>query len=223
MRLGLLGPGGGDQDIAFGRARGVFDVNLHQEPVQLRLGQGVGAFLLDRVLGRQHVKRLAQRPVLAGDGHLFFLHRLQQRRLGAGAGAVDLVGHQELAEDRPFDKAERPAAVGRRFQHLGPQDVGRHQVGRELDAVGFQPHHRAQRVDQPRLAQARQAHQQRMPPAQHGSQDQIDHPLLPDEPAVDRGFGFGQRRAQRLDFCHKRLAVSHATAPCRIVRINKAN
>jgi hypothetical protein len=36
------------------------DVDLHQEAVELRFGQRVGAFLLDRVLRGQHVERLGQ-------------------------------------------------------------------------------------------------------------------------------------------------------------------
>ena len=211
VRLGLFGPGGGDQDVAFGLAGRIFDVHLHQEAVKLRLGQGIGAFLLDRVLGGKDVKRLAQGPVLAGDGHLFLLHRLQKRRLRPGRSSVDLVGHQQLAEDRPFDKAEGPAPVAAGLQHFGAQDIGRHKVGRELDAVGLQAHHRAQSVHQPRLAQPRQADQQRVAATQHRGKDQIHDLFLPDETPVDRGLGLAKHRAQRLDFRDKRLGVGHAS------------
>ena len=47
LMRGILGrAGGGDQDIALCLAVGIVYVNLHKEPVQLRFGQGVGAFLL---------------------------------------------------------------------------------------------------------------------------------------------------------------------------------
>src|SRR5258708_693553 len=78
---------------------GIGDVDLEEEAVELRLGERVGAFLLERVLRRQHVEGPRQRMVLAGDRDAAFLHRLEQRRLRARAGAVDLVRHQELAED----------------------------------------------------------------------------------------------------------------------------
>jgi hypothetical protein len=39
--------------------------------------------------------------VCAADGrHLALLHRLQQRGLGLGRRAVDLVGQQQVGEDR---------------------------------------------------------------------------------------------------------------------------
>jgi hypothetical protein len=46
------------------------------------------------------VEGLRQRQDLPADRHAMLLHRLQQRRLRARAGAVDLVGHQQLAEHR---------------------------------------------------------------------------------------------------------------------------
>ena len=48
------------------------------------------------------------------------------------------------------------------FEDFRAQDVGRHQVGRELDALGFHAEHDAQRVDQLGLGEARNADQQKM-------------------------------------------------------------
>ena len=39
---------------------GIVDVDVEHEAVELRLGQRVGAFLLDRVLRGQHEERLGQ-------------------------------------------------------------------------------------------------------------------------------------------------------------------
>ena len=75
----------------------------------------------------------------AGDRHLFFLHRLQKRRLGAGRSAVDFVRHQQLAEDRPFEKPEAAGAALGFFQHFRADDVGGHQVRCELDAFVIKP------------------------------------------------------------------------------------
>ncbi len=211
FRLGRAG--GGQKDVALRRAGGIVDIHLHEETVQLRLGQGVGALLLDRVLRGKHVERPPQRAVLAGDGDFLLLHRLQKGRLRAGGGAVDLVRHEKLAEDRAFEEAEGPAAVGGGLQHLGAQDIGRHQVGGELDAVGIQAHDRAQRVDKPRLAEARQADQKRMATAEHGGKDKVHHLLLADEAAVDAGLGLGQPCPQRLDLCHQRVRVGHVCGP----------
>ena len=64
------------------RERRVADRHLDGEPVELRLGQRVGALVLDRILGREREERPLQRVRLAVDRHLRLLHRLEQRGLG---------------------------------------------------------------------------------------------------------------------------------------------
>ena len=127
-----------------------------------------------------------ERTILARHGHLPLLHRLKQRRLGARAGAVDLVGHQELAEDRPGDELEGARAVLPRLQDLGAEDVRRHQVGGELHAVGVEPHDGGERLDEAGLAQPRKPDQQPVPAAEQRRQAEVHDPLLADEPPGDR-------------------------------------
>ena len=136
------------------------DLDLHEEAVELGFRQGIGAFLLQRVLGRQHVEGRGQIVRRAGDRDLVLLHRLQQRRLGPRAGAVDLVGHQKLAEHRPRDEAEGPLPALALFQHLGAEDVSRHQVGRALHPLVLEAQDRAEGLDQAGLGQAGHADQQ---------------------------------------------------------------
>src|SRR5665647_1222737 len=69
------------------------------ETVALRLGQGVGALHLDRVLCGHHDERLVQLIGLAVYGDLALLHALQHRRLGLGGGAVDLVTDDDVGKD----------------------------------------------------------------------------------------------------------------------------
>jgi hypothetical protein len=83
---------------------GVVHADVEHEAVELGLGQRVGALLLDRVLRRQHEERVGQRVVFAADGDLALLHRLQQRGLRLGRGAVDLVGQHDVGEDRPGEE-----------------------------------------------------------------------------------------------------------------------
>ena len=64
-----------------GGAVGIADEQLHQEAVELGLGQRIGPLVLDRVLGGQDEERVGQADRLVADGDLAFLHRLQQ---GAG-------------------------------------------------------------------------------------------------------------------------------------------
>ena len=114
------------------------------------------------------------------------LHRLQQRRLGSRAGAVDLIGHQELAEDRTFDEAEAAAAVRLLLQYLRPQDVRRHQVRRALNAPVLQAEGGAQGFHQAGLRQTRHPDQQDMAAGQQRDQGLVDHGLLPEDDVPDR-------------------------------------
>ena len=155
--------------------------------------------------------------MLAGDGHLAFLHRLKQRRLGAGAGAVDLIRHQQLTEHRPFQKAEGAPAIGRGFKDFGAENVGGHQVGRELDAVGFQAHDRGQSVHQQRLAQARQADQQRMAAADQRGKHLINHLFLPDEAPGDRGPRATQPLGKALDLGDEQIGIGHDISPATLI------
>ncbi|CDK39230.1 hypothetical protein BN903_4 [Halorubrum sp. AJ67] len=67
---------------------------------------------------------------LAVDGHLSLLHRLQQRGLRLRRGAIDLVGEDDVREDR--SRREREGAVAL-VEHVGPGHVGGEEVGGELD------------------------------------------------------------------------------------------
>ena len=62
-----------------------------------------------------------------------------------------------------------------------PEDVGRHQVGRELNAVELQVHGFRELLDQQRLGEARHAAQQAMAAGEEGDQDLAHHALLADD------------------------------------------
>ena len=112
------------------RERRVAEVEPHREPVELRLGQRVRALVLDRVLGRDHHERALERMRLAVDRHLRLLHALEERSLRLRRRTVDLVDEQQVREDRPGPELEavRPLVVD-----VDARDVGRQQVGRELE------------------------------------------------------------------------------------------
>ena len=196
-RVGIVEPGRLQQDAPLGIAVRIDDVDLHDEAVELGLRQRVGAFLLERVLRREDVEGRRQRVRVAGDGDEPLLHRLQQRRLGARRGAVDLVRHQELGEHRTLDEAEGALTGLRLLQHLGAQNVGRHEVWRELDASLVEPEHGAERRDEARLREARNADQERMTAAQHGDQRALDDVAL----AENDPFDLALRVAEASDRC----------------------
>jgi hypothetical protein len=63
--------------LHFVRGGGVVERDAQQESVELRLGQRVGALVLDRVRRRHDVERGVQGERAALDRHLPFLHRLE--------------------------------------------------------------------------------------------------------------------------------------------------
>ena len=192
-------PGRRDQHLPLRLAVGIIDVDLQQEAVELRFGQRIGAFLLQRVLGRQHMKRPRQRMVLAGDRDAALLHRLQQRRLRARARPVDLVGHQQLTEHRARDEAERSPPGLAFLEDLGAENIGRHQVGRALDALVVEPEDRAERLDEPGLGEPGDADQQGVSAAQQGDQGLLDHLALTEDDFADPLADEAQAPAQRFD------------------------
>lgn len=126
---------------------GVVDHHVKEKTVALGLGKRIGAFLLDRVLRSQHEERFVQRVGRAAHGDFVLLHGLQERGLCFGRSAVNLVGQQHLGEDRsPLKHHPAMARAGVFLDDIGAGDVGRHEVGRELDTVKRQIHRLRQRT-----------------------------------------------------------------------------
>ena len=176
-------------DSSFFVGSRIADEDLEQEAVKLRLGQGIGPLLFDRVLRGQDKEGVRQPVAVAADGHLPFLHCLQERRLSFRRRPVDLVGQDQVGKDRPVDKPELAGTAGSVFvQNLGAGDIAGHQVGRELDPVEIQRERLCQGVDHERLGQSRNALQDAMPAGKDSDQKLIDdfvltHDLPRDLPA----------------------------------------
>ncbi len=109
--------------------------DVEHEAIELRLGQRIGAFELDRVLRRQHEERPLELIRSAGGRDVILLHRFEQRRLRLRRRPVDLVGQDDLREDRSLARTAACALPCVLVEDLGARDVGRHQVGRELDPL----------------------------------------------------------------------------------------
>ena len=160
----------------------IADRHAQQEAVELRLGERIGALVLDRVLRREHEERRPEPARLAFDRHLAFLHRLEQRRLGLRRGAVDLVGEQEVREDRTGAEFEVGFALveDRRAGH-----VRRHQVGRELDAREVDRRDLRERASHQRLRQPRVVLDQDVAVREHAEQQQLECVALADHRLLD--------------------------------------
>ncbi len=180
----------GDDGRSSSSLRRVLQGLLEQEAVELGLRQRIGALLLDRVLGRHHREAFGERVGLAVDGDVALLHRLQERGLGLGRRAVDLVGQQQLAEDRPARQREGRSLE---VEEVGPDDVARHQVGRELDAAVVQPERAGEALGEEGLGGAGRAFQQHVAARHQRGQHQIDGVGLADHRLADlRTYAVGE-------------------------------
>ena len=174
LQLHFLALDGALHNAAQVLARRIGDQNLHQEAVELRFGQRIRAFHLDRILRGHHQERRFQfmRGGAAGDRAL--LHRFQQRGLRLRRGAVDLVGQHQVRENGPGLEAQRLAAAVVVLHNHAAHDVGGHQIGRELDARILQMQHSRQRPQQGGLAQPGHAFQQHVAAGEQADQDSVD-------------------------------------------------
>ena len=120
--------------------------------------------------------------VSCADRHLALLHHLEQRRLHLRRRAVDLVGEQEVAEDRPELGVERAA---RRPVDARADEVGRDEVRRELDALEAAAEHLRGRLDRQRLRQAGHALDQEVAAGEQADEHALEHRVLPGDHALD--------------------------------------
>ncbi len=157
------------------------DQHLHEETVPLRLGQRVDAFALDGVLGGEHQERVGHRISDAADGNVAFGHGLQQGGLHLGRRPVDLVGQDQVGEDRPELDVE---PLGGRSVHPGADQVGGDQIRGELQADEAAAHHPGQGLGGQRLGQARGPFQQAVAPGQQAHHQPLDHAVLADDDAL---------------------------------------
>jgi hypothetical protein len=116
--------------------------------------------------------------------------------LHLGRCAVDFVGQQQVGEHRAQRRAElaRLLVVDARAHQ-----VGRHEVGRELDALEAAAHGARERLHRQRLGQPRHTFDQQVALRQHGHQHALEKAVLADDDALDfvehalhqRGGGLG--------------------------------
>ena len=165
---------------------------LEHEPVDLRLRQRIRALMLDRVLGRQHQEELGQWESLAADGDLLLLHRFQQCTLHLGRRAVDLVGQEDIGEDRPL--LDREVAASLVVDH-GADQVGGQQVGGELDAVESARDGRREGPHRQGLGQPGNSLEQDVAIGEEPDEQALDHGMLADDHLAQLLGDFGQQPA----------------------------
>src|SRR5579863_1665605 len=91
--------------------RRIADAYAEEEAIELRLRKRERSSEVLRVLGGDDEEGLGQRDRLAVQRHLPLVHRLEERRLRPRTGAVDLVGEEDIREDRALAQDELGAAL----------------------------------------------------------------------------------------------------------------
>jgi hypothetical protein len=167
-------------------AVGEIDGQFEEKPVELGLGEWVGPLHLDGILGGEDEKWLLEFVSLVRDGDAVFLHRLQHRRLGLGCRPVDLVGEDDVREDRsPFELEVFVLPALGLDDDRSADDVGRHQVRCELNAGKLQAQDVGEGADEHRLAEARHALQQDVAPGEQGDDAAVDDLAVADDHLAD--------------------------------------
>ena len=179
----------GQQQRALRLAVGVAQAHAHQETVELRFRQPEGAELLMRILRRHYEKWLRERMRHAVDADLPLFHRLEQGALRLGAGAVDLVGQQQLREHRSGPELE---LLGDPIEHRDADDVGRQQVAGELEPPPIKPQHPCECVRERGFAYPGHVLEQQVSARQQAGETQPDLHGFAENHFLDGGHGSAQ-------------------------------
>ena len=89
-----------------------------------------------------------------GGGDAAFLHRFEQSGLRLRGGAVDFIREQELRKERAAAELELIFPIGAGAHDIRADDVGGHEIGRELDAAKIQIERAGERLDEFRFSEA---------------------------------------------------------------------
>ena len=197
------------QHLPLGVHARVAEARPEQEAVELSLGQRIRPLVLDRVLGCEDEERALQGPRDPVRRHLTLLHRLEQRGLRLRRGAVDLVGEEEVREDRAGAELEVAVALvpDRRAGHVCGE-----QVGRELDAAEAEPAGLGEGSRRQRLREPRDVLEQDVAVREHAEQDQLELLALADDGALDLVDEAGTELCELTEL-HQTLSNAVTTRP----------
>ena len=114
------------------------------------------------------------------------LHRLEERGLRLGRCAVDLVGEDDIGEDRTVHEAEcAVAGCVVLLEQLRARDVAGHEVGRELHARERQLERLGDRLHEQRLREAGDADEEGVAAGEERRDEIVHDRLLADDALCD--------------------------------------
>ncbi len=200
--LRLVGAGGQPVDPPLLLGLRIVDEDLEQEAVELGLGQA-GRSLPARSGSAWRARRTGRAAAWRWPPAVTCRSCIASSRAAwvFGGRAVDLVGEDQVGEDRPGDEPQLAGAgVAVLVEDLGAGDVRGHQVGRELDAVEVQRERLRQAVDHQGLGQAGHPFEDAVAAGEDGDQELVDDLVLADDLPGDLLADLLVGRAQLLQF-----------------------
>jgi hypothetical protein len=158
---------------------------------------------------------------------VLLLHRLEERRLRLRSGAIDLIGKEEIRKDRSRFEAECLLATLVLDDDVRADNIGRHEVGRELDASELEVHRLPERSHEHRLAKPRHAFEEHVASSEEGDQHSLEDLLLTNHhlrhlvahapehgaEALDLRGGFGSGCETGEVFCMENVSKRSAAEP----------
>ena len=131
--------------------------------------------MLDRILCRQHQKRIRKRVRVVVHCDLCFVHRFQQGRLCFRRRPVDFVGDDDVRENWTGPEFE---FFGHWTENAHSDHVARQQIRRELDPLKRTPERPRQRMRQRRFSHSRHVFNQQMTAREQRRQREFDYLVL---------------------------------------------
>ncbi len=154
--------------------------DVEHEAIELRFGQRICALELDGILRGEDEERPFERIGPPRRRDVVLLHRLEEGGLRFRRRAVDLVGEDDLGENRSLHEPQTSRAL-LLVEDFGSRNVRRHQVGRELDPLVVEIEDVRERLDQQRLREAGDAGDQTVSAGEERDEDLLDDFILPDD------------------------------------------
>ncbi len=160
----------------------VADGQPHEKTVQLAFREGVGAVVLEGILGRQHQEGSRKLECLVVDCDRSLLHGLQEPALGSGRSPVDLVGQENVGENgsRPGLELGGPGIV-----EGHSQDIGGEEITGELDSPESQPQASSKGMGQGSLPNTRDVLEKDMPTSEKSCKGEANYLPLSVEDTLD--------------------------------------
>jgi hypothetical protein len=113
--------------------------------------------------------------------------------LGFWRRAVDFIRKQDLGENRTLDEGEFALTGAFVFlEDFIAQDVGGHEIGRELDPVEGEMQRIGEAVNQGGLGHAGRSDQEDVPAGEQGDEEMFDQGFVADDDLADFGFDAGE-------------------------------